>query len=255
MRKYAEVQRPLAAEAFAAAKGHIPTATKEFLTRCENLGVEAPTDAAGFVDRWGSSWAKEHSVKGHASNSGRKHKLSKEDTQVVVGNLKRGRADEEGGPFGSIKECRDECPEVRELLQARNVSASTVYRAVHRECPELAYKDLNIKPKHTQKQLDSRYEIAAGNLEQITDNFRVAERVIWIDAKTMYMRVHSKKGWVIPSEKDTFETTLAPTLKKPKVLRYYIAVNYLLGAVLLVFYTGTTGMPADRDPDNVYLVS
>jgi hypothetical protein len=31
MKKYEEVQRALAAEAFAAAKGHIPAATTEFL--------------------------------------------------------------------------------------------------------------------------------------------------------------------------------------------------------------------------------
>ena len=53
MKKYEEVQRALAAEAFAAAKGHIPAATTEFLTRCINMGVDAPKDAAGFVVYWG----------------------------------------------------------------------------------------------------------------------------------------------------------------------------------------------------------
>jgi hypothetical protein len=79
--------------------------------------VDAPKNAAGFVDYWGVRWA-EDSVQVHASNSGRKRKLSQEDAQVLVGSLQRGRADEEGGAYGSIKECRDECPEVRELLQA-----------------------------------------------------------------------------------------------------------------------------------------
>ncbi|WIA23048.1 hypothetical protein OEZ86_009963 [Tetradesmus obliquus] len=79
------------------------------------------------------------------------------------------------------------------------------------------------------------------------------ECVIWIDAKTMYMVVNSKYGWAMAGDEDTYETAFPPTLKNPMKLKYYIAVNYRLGALLLVFYTGTTGMPADRDPNRVYL--
>jgi transposase len=255
MKEYRDIHRPLAAEAFAAKNGDIPAATNEFLKRCQNMGLKAPRDAAGFVELWGQRWDKERSIEGHASNSGRKRKLSQDDAQLVVGSLRQGRPDEEGGPYGSIKECQQECAEVGQLLQKRNVSLSTVYRAVHRECPDMQYKELKVKPKFTAQQLDSRYSTAAANLEVITDNFKVAERVIWIDAKTMPMLVNSKKGWFIPSEKDTFASTLPLALKNPKQRKYYIAVNYRLGALLLVFCTGTTGMPADRDPDMVYLVS
>jgi hypothetical protein len=71
MKKYEEVQSALAAEAFAAAKVHIPAATTEFLTRCINMGVDAPKDAAVFVVYWGVQWAKEKSIQGHA----RKYKV------------------------------------------------------------------------------------------------------------------------------------------------------------------------------------
>jgi hypothetical protein len=141
------------------------------------------------------------------------------------------------------------------MLQARGASDSTVERAVHYECPEMVFGDLVVKPKYTCKQLNDRYSTAAGHLETFTTSFRVGQRVIWIDAKTMPMQVNSKKGWFIPSEKDTFETTLPTNLKQPLVLKYYIAVNYLLGALELVFYTGTTGMPADRNPGAPYKVS
>lgn len=81
------------------------------------------------------------------------------------------------------------------------------------------------------------------------------ERVIFIDAKTMYMKVGSRFGWVDRTVEDTFSTPFSASLKNPMALKYYIAVNYRIGKVLLVFYTGTTGMPANRDPANPYLVS
>ncbi|WIA15080.1 hypothetical protein OEZ85_001778 [Tetradesmus obliquus] len=246
------MHRPLAAEAYVAKKGDIPTATAEFLTRCQNLEIKAPRDAASFVERWGQRWVEDGSIEGHGSNSGRKRMLSSDDGQLVVGYLKKGRADADGGVYGSIRELRQECPEVDEMLQARGASDSTVERAVHYECPEMVYGDLVVKPKYTCKQLNDRYSTAAGHLETFTTSFRVGQRVIWIDAKTMPMHVNSKKGWFIPSEKDTFETTLPTNLKQPLVLKYYIAVNYLLGALELVFYTGTTGMPADRNPGAPY---
>jgi hypothetical protein len=81
------------------------------------------------------------------------------------------------------------------------------------------------------------------------------ERVLWIDAKTMYMTIKERWGWVMLGEEDTFETYHAPTKKNPMKLCYYVAVNYRLGPMKLIFYTGTTGMPAQRDPANPYLVS
>lgn len=255
MKEFADMHRPLAAEAYVAKKGVIPTATAEFLTRCQNLEIKAPRDAASFVERWGQRWVEDGSIEGHGSNSGRKRMLSLDDGQLVVGYLKKGRADADGGVYGSIRELRQECPEVDEMLQARGASDSTVERAVHYECPEMVFGDLVVKPKYTCKQLNDRYSTAAGHLETFTTSFRVGQRVIWIDAKTMPMQVNSKKGWFIPSEKDTFETTLPTNLKQPLVLKYYIAVNYLLGALELVFYTGTTGMPADRNPGAPYKVS
>jgi transposase len=255
MKAYEGIHRALAAEAYAAKNGVVSDATDEFLQRCQNLKLKAPKDAGGFVEYWGQQWDKERSIEGHASNSGRKRKLSQSDAQLVVGSLRQGRPDEEGGLYGSIKECQQECVAVEQLLQERDVSLSTVYRAVHRECPDMQYKELRVKPKYTQKQLDSRYSIAAEHLEEFTITPKLAERVIWIDAKTMPMLVFSKKGWFIPSEKDTFASTLPPAKKNPMKLKYYIAVNYRLGALLLVFYTGTTGMKADRDPNMVYLVS
>ena len=39
------------------------------------------------------------------------------------------------------------------------------------------------------------------------------------------------------------------------MLKYYIAVNYRVGKLQLIWYTGTTGMRGDRDPNHPYLVS
>lgn len=90
---------------------------------------------------------------------------------------------------------------------------------------------------------------------KLAEEENVREFVVWIDAKTMHMSITNRKGWVLLGSEDVFETTHPASKKKPIVLKYYIAVNYRLGKVGLRFYTGTTGMKADRDPSRPYLVS
>lgn len=87
MKKFEGIHRALAAEAYAAKNGVVDDAAWEFLQRCQNMGLEAPKDAGGFVEYWGLRWDKERSIEGHASNSGRKRKLSQSDAQLVVGTL------------------------------------------------------------------------------------------------------------------------------------------------------------------------
>jgi hypothetical protein len=87
MKAYEGIHRALAAEAYAAKNGVVSDATDEFLQRCQNLKLKAPKDAGGFVEYWGQQWDKERSIEGHASNSGRKRKLSQSDAQLVVGSL------------------------------------------------------------------------------------------------------------------------------------------------------------------------
>lgn len=255
MKEYAHYHRVLAALAHSQEDGHIPAATTQFLAHCNQMGLKPPKDAAAFVTYWGEEWAQHQSVEGHGSNSGRHRLLSADDVQLVLNKMLQWRADGRTEPYGSIAELKQECPEVRELLEGKGVSNSTVARRLHEACPALKYAKIYPKPKYCQRQLDDRYYTAAGHLEVATDTPKTLERVIWIDAKTMYMKVEARRAWVLTTAEDTFETTLPGSMKNSMKLKYYIAVNYRLGALMLVFYTGTTDMPADRDPSKVYLVS
>lgn len=252
MKVYEDGQRVLAALSFAEAKCNIDAATKEFRKHCRALKLKVPADARGFVLRWGQEWAKDSSVSGKASNSGRPRKLSAEQVQQVLDVILQWRADGKNSPYESIAQLKKESAVVAGIVSSTNVSDDTLITRLKELCPALSYTKLCIKPKLKKRQREDRMTTAQSHL-QVPDS--ELECVIWIDAKTMYMVVNSKYGWAMAGDEDTYETAFPPTLKNPMKLKYYIAVNYRLGALLLVFYTGTTGMPADRDPNRVYLVS
>ena len=61
-------------------------------------------------------------------------------------------------------------------------------------------------------------------------------------------------GWVLHTDAVPLETSRPASKKDPITLKYYIGVCGRTGAVFLQFYTGTTGMKADRNPSRPYLV-
>lgn len=252
MKLFEDGQRWMAALSFAEAKHNVETATKKFRIHCAELKLKVPKNARGFVKRWGWEWAKNSSVSGNASNSGRPRKLSAEQVQQVLDVVLQWRADGRDSPYESVAQLKQESAVVADIVSSTGVSDDTLITRLKELCPGLSYTKLCIKPKLKKRQREDRMTTAQSHL-QVPDS--ELECVIWIDAKTMYMTVNSKYGWALAGDEDIYETVFPPTLKNPMKLKYYIAVNYRLGALLLVFYTGTTGMPADRDPNRVYLVS
>jgi hypothetical protein len=80
-------------------------------------------------------------------------------------------------------------------------------------------------------------------------------RVVHIDAKSITMMEQEVYGYVDLAVSKSVEG-IKPAKHKGKIitLRYYAAVNALLGPVLLLFYTGTSGMDCNHD-GNSYKVS
>lgn len=242
----------LAALGFLSADKNISVAVTKFLEFCSILGLEAPDEPTGFVKTWGPYWVENNNVEGKSSNSGRKRKLKDEQLQQVLGELLGWKEAGMKGPYTSVAELLENSTVAAELVSSAGVSHDTLIRRLKELNPNLQYLKLGVKPGHSTRQLEDRYFTAAGHLEEPAS---VRHRVIFIDAKTMYMKVSSRYGWVDCTVEDTFSTSFPASMKNPMALKYYIAVNYKMGKVLLVFYTGTTGMPADRDPAHPYLVS
>lgn len=252
MKEYEHHQRVLAALSYMEFSDNTNAAVKAFTKHCRTLGLKAPTDSRKFVQHWGQEWQKHSSVEGRASHSGRKTKLSKQDAELLVADLMNWAGFGLKGPFVSLKQLRKKSPQAKAILEAAAAADSTVIRRLKQIEPKLAYKKLPAKQKLKPYQRLARVRVATHHIEV---NDKVLECVVWVDAKTMYMTIKTRCGWIRVDEGTPFETTRPASKKDPITLRYYIGVCARAGAVFLMFYTGTTGMPANRDPTCVFLVS
>ena len=252
MKLYNPDHRTIAALCFTQQAGDIKAATKQFITELKSMGLDIPKDPAKFIQYWGHRWAVQHSTRGSSSNSGRQRKLRDAELAQVLDIIVNWRRDGRTGPYRSMKEVKRCNQIVRDIIRTADCSMDTLRRSLKRFCPELVYKKLWVKPKLTDQHKEDRYNGCCELLEYDED---IAETVVFLDAKTMYMTITDRKGWVLLGEEDVFETNHNKSKKNPIVLKYYAAVNYRLGKVELIFITGTTGMKANRDPNRPYKVS
>lgn len=242
----------LAAAAFAVHKGNIAAAVRAFRNSCAAMDLQVPEDDRHFVQYWGAAYEKHGHVKGKAANCGRKPKLSDKDAELLIADLMNWASFGLTGPFKSLTQLKSKSPRAKAILQAADACTTTVISALKKIEPKLAYKKLTVKQRLSRKQKEARLRVA---LKHIKERDTLLDRVVWIDAKTMYMTIKTRCGWVRVDDEVPFETTRPGSKKKPITLRYYIGVCGRAGAVFLIFYTGTTGMPANRDPNHIYLVS
>lgn len=251
MKKYDDA-RHHAASAWVSTGGDISKATDMFTETLVNLGMELPQAPASFVRYWGEPWPKLKSVRGRAGNSGRRRLISEKQARRCVSIVLNWREDGRPGPYRSVQDLVNNNAWVRGVMEATGASNRTLARAMQRVCPSLSYKRLVVKAKLTDQHRQARVVVCKKHLK-VPDS--MLDTVVWIDAKTMYMNITHRYGWVDALKEDIYETTRPSTRKSNVIkLKYYIAVNARLGPVMLVFYTGTTGMPAERD-GVTYLVS
>jgi hypothetical protein len=244
--------RPHAVAAYVESGGSISTATITFLKLCRNLNLKAPCAPTSFVQYWGQQWQEYHSTEGHAGKSGRPRLLSLKDAKACLDQLLKWREAGLKGPYRSMHDLVKNSHAVRGIVSMTGASKRTLLRAMQEICPTLQFKKLKVKAKLTERHKQERVAVCTKHLG-VPDN--TLETVVWIDAKTMYMNITHRYGWVDASKEDVFETKRTSSRKANIIkLKYYIAVNARLGAVALHFYTGTTGMPAQRD-GATYLVS
>lgn len=244
--------KDMAANSYSKFPGDFKAAKADFLAGCKGRDFTPPRSLDWFVGYWGREWKQQGSVAGKASNSGAKLLISDTQAKVAVGVVLGWREEGRSGPYRSTKDLVKNNAAVKAIMKKTGASIKTLQRAMKRVHPTLSYKKLLVKAKLTAEHKTDRVRISKQNLASTDEELQT---VVWIDAKTMYMNITQRYGWVDSLKEDIFETNRVSTRKSNIIkLKYYIAVNARLGGVMLVFYTGTTGMPAERD-GKVYLVS
>jgi hypothetical protein len=252
MPSYTIAHKVTAALSFRKFNGSTPAAVKDFTNSCETLGLNVPLAPKKYLEAYGPGWDPNTTCKGRRGKCGRKRKISQENAELLVADLMNWAGFNLKGPFKSLKQLKKLSGRAKGILEAAKAADSTVIAALKRVEPKLAYKKLTVKQRLTKKQRAARLRVAQHHLT--VDN-KDLEVVVWVDAKTMYMTIKTRCGWVRVDDELPFETTRPGSKKKPITLRYYIGVCAKAGAVFMEFYTGTTGMAANRDPQHVYLVS
>ena len=248
---YNTVHKVLAALAFKRFPDQITRAAAAFTADCKLMGLKAPQDARHFVQKRGTAWSDLGSVDGAARNSGRKPVLSTTDAEVLAHELLSWPKLGLKGPYKSIKELKKHSQVAQEIIKRAGVKEKAIIRAVRKVEPRFTYKLLTVKPKLTPTHKANRLRVA---LAHLAEPMSTLKRVVWIDAKTMYLNIKTRRGWVLVDEEYPFETNRSASKKNPTQLRYYIAVNHKVGAAFITFVTGTTGMPATSSTGQPYLV-
>lgn len=249
---YDMVHRALAALAYKKNSNNISRAAAAFTADCKEMGLKAPQDTRAYVTNWGLAWQHFGSIEGTAHNSGRKPKLSTEDAELLAHELLSWPKAGLKGPYRSIKELKKHSSTAREVIERAGIKEKAIIRAVRKVEPRFTYKLLTVKPKLTAMHKAKRLAVA---LQHLTAPASKLQRVVWIDAKVMYLTIKTRRGWVLVDEELPFETTRPASKKKPLQLRYYIAVNHKAGAACIKFITGTTGKAAVSSTGEPYMVS
>jgi len=252
LRMYEDFQKMCAALSYNQNPNNMTAAVLDFRKHCKGLGLKVPADAHKFVKHWGQHWNQHGNLDGRTGNCGRKPALTQEDAELLVAEMMSWQKFGLTGPFVSLKQLQTTSPLAKAILDRAAATPSTIIRALKKIEPKLAYRKLTVKQKLSKQQRADRLRVATHHIS-VSD--RVLECVVWIDAKTMYMTIKTRCGWIRVDDGTPFETTRPASKKNPITLRYYIGVCARAGAVFLMFYTGTTGMKADRDPTCVWLVS
>jgi ribosomal protein L21E len=151
-------------------------------------------------------------------------------------------------PYASKLDCAQQCPEVRQVLSDSGVTIDTLFKRIEEVHPNFHFKKLRIRWKLTDANKQERDNIC----QQLLQEFRhLLHRVVFVDAKTVWMWEEEIWGWVDTSVPN-FCQGIKPAYSQGKIihLKYYAAVHSKLGPLWIKFYTGTTGMAYNHDGHN-----
>jgi hypothetical protein len=183
------------------------------------------------------------------SNAGRKHKLTDEHVQTLVGELLGWRKAGLTAPYPSIKRFCYDNPVAKRICYEAGVGEKTILRRLKAVVPSLGHADLRVKAKLSAQQKQRRMQ-ACRRLLRVPN--KDLEWVVWVDAKTLFVNITHRHGWIDKATANHEDLVLEHNLAGKRSsrtiqLKYYAAVNAKVGTVSLYYITGTTGLKAKRD--------
>lgn len=217
MPAYTPAHKLAAALSYRKFQPNISAAVADFTASCKTLDLEVPAAARKFVLAYGPTKNLEQTCKGKRHLCGRKRKITQDNAELLVADLMNWAGFGLKGPFKSLRQLKKLSGRAKVILEAADAAESTVIAALRRVEPKLAYKKLTVKQRLTKKQREARLRVAQHHL---TVDDKTLEVVVWVDAKTMYMTIKTRCGWVRVDDEVPFETTRPSSKKNPITLRY-----------------------------------
>jgi len=222
----------------------LAAAAKCLLSQCKTAGIAPPRNPGAYIKYWQGRVTPRGDIRSHAQRSGRKPKLTDAKVQsaykAILSWEKAGRE----RPYESASDVATSCPQVKKLLAKTGAKINTLIARIKQKHPRFGRHKLKAKWHMTAQVQKERLDIAQDLLANYADKL---DWVVHLDAKTVYLQEQSIYGYVDLAVGYTVSHIPSAT-KQGKVikLRYYAAVNAQLGAFFMMFYTGTTDMPANR---------
>jgi len=222
----------------------LAAAAKSLVQKCQTAGLKPPVNPGNYINTWRDRQTAKGDIRSNAHRSGRKPKLTSGNVQAAYKAIlaweKAGRT----RPYESAQHVAAECPYVKKLLTKTGTCISTLIARIQEKHPRFGRKLLKVKWHMTAECQQERLATAQDLLDHYGDKL---DFVVHLDAKTVLLQEKKIYGMVDLDVGYTVSRVPAATKNSRVIkLRYYAAVNAKLGAFFIIYYTGTTDMPANR---------
>lgn len=231
--------------AYRQAKGDMASAVTLFRSYMTGAQLDPPANLYNYVQTWGPRLTDDGEISGRATHAGRPAMLSPQMVEECYTAIINGKPGTRPEPFESPDDIQENCPVVIRVLDETGASLSTLLKRVQELHPGFGRRLLHNRWALTPANCQDRKRICEALLRLPESEL---DRVVFIDAKTIWMAIKRVYGYVDTDTARNFEHT-HPSKWKGQIIKikYYAAVHSKLGPVWIRFYTGTTGMPAQRD--------
>lgn len=209
---------------------------------------------ARFCKKWGTRRMCTGDVH-DAPRSGRPRQLTQEWLDQCITALSAGypRTDATGikmVPYRTWSQFCKNSPTAQACLEATRVTPAHLLKACMKALPTLKRVKIELKVFLKPENKAARVAACETLLAKTADWF---DAVVWLDCKTMYINPTTSYAWVntaamSPNDLVREDRRVNARGKELVKLKFYIAVNAKLGAVALVWVTGTKGLKYDRRP-------
>lgn len=235
----------IAGLAYREAKGDMAAAVTLFRSYVAKAGLAEPANVHDYVRTWGPRLDDNGAISDRAAHAGRPAMLAPMMVEACYNAIIEGKPGTKPEPYVSPDDINENCSVVRGVLEDTGATLATLLKRIHERHPGFGRRQLHTRWTLTAANCQERKRVC-GKLLLLSPS--ELDRVVFIDAKTIWMTSNTVYGYVDTNTSNKFEH-IHPARWRGQIVRvkYYAAVHSKLGPVWINFYTGTTGMPAQRD--------